>query len=168
MAREQIILCTSTHLNPSIRLLLINRTYITTAFVVITSLQFTEYNNLSYLWGEIARRGRYEYVTHFADWNFSKIIFRDTPLGMSLLYIPTPLLFRRSCIVYVVSFWRHPSDVEGEACALKAHWSSNLPCYGTRDIVMKITAAEKVSLELWACREVGVMHAFVESRGALL
>lgn len=154
----------STHLNSSIRLPLANRLRTHNAkSVVIASLQFAEYNNLSYLWAR-SRGGRYEYVTHFADWNFSKIIFRE-PLGVSLLYTNPDCFAPFVYFVYVASFWRHPPDVE--AFAAKAHWSSNLPCYDTRDIVMKITAAEKVSLELRACREVGVMYAFVESLGVL-
>lgn len=159
MAREQIIPCMS-RLKFSIWLPLTSRTHNSEICCrnlpsIITCL----------IYGARSRGGRYEYVTHFADWNFSKIIFRE-PLCVSLFYTNPavlPFVHRLRRILP-----KTPSRRRGEAFASKAHWSSNLPCYGTRDIVMKITAAEKVSLELWACREVGVMHAFVESRGALL
>lgn len=48
---------------------------------------------------------------------------------------------------------------------LKAHWSSNLPCYGTRDIVMKITEEGKTGVGITAVlrtrHNAGCVHVFV-------
>lgn len=112
--------------------------------------------------GEIARRQIW-ICNAFCWLKFFQDYFPRTPRRVFTLHQPRYCFAVRASSILCRILLKTPFRHRGEAFAPKAHWSSNLPCYGTRDIVMKITAAEKVSLKLRACREVGVMHAFVDS-----